>query len=287
MYMDDATHMRAPHVHGTIVRQQVAGGFSLIEASYAPHDRVEPHEHEHPSITLVVEGSYRERLGNREEVLTRSSVLIRPGGMRHGNELDARGARGFFVIPTHAHADALGPSRRVLEDVAHFREARLANLGRRIRARFWSGVNGSNGLAVEEAVVELIAVANREPAPRMTLAPAWLGEVRERLVAEFVKPPALTGMALAVGVHASYLGRAFRRRYGITPGQFVHHLRIEWAADALVRTDKPLCQIAYETGFADQSHFGRIFRRLIGVSPAAYRRLSRTNVEPALERMSA
>jgi len=53
-------------------------------------------------------------------------------------------------------------------------------------------------------------------------------------------------------------------------------LRIEWAAHALLREDAPVADVALRAGFADQSHFTRFFRRLMGVTPHAYRQERRT-----------
>jgi transcriptional regulator GlxA family with amidase domain len=48
---------------------------------------------------------------------------------------------------------------------------------------------------------------------------------------------------------------------------------VERAQKMMVMTDQPVCQIARRCGFADQSHFARVFRRLVGPSPADWRRL--------------
>jgi AraC family transcriptional regulator len=79
----------------------------------------------------------------------------------------------------------------------------------------------------------------------------------------------LSGIA---GVHPSHFTRVFRRALKQSPATYVRRLRLDWAADALVRTDQPLVEIAASSGFADQSHFTRAFRRHVGATPSAYRR---------------
>jgi AraC family transcriptional regulator len=53
-------------------------------------------------------------------------------------------------------------------------------------------------------------------------------------------------------------------------------LRLAWAAAELARGGKPLAEIAAGAGFADQSHFTRIFRRHVGTTPARYREQARS-----------
>lgn len=72
-----------------------------------------------------------------------------------------------------------------------------------------------------------------------------------------------------------YLARAFRKRYGCLPAEYVRRLRVEAASEALARSGRPLAQVALEAGFTDQSHFSRQFRRLTGMSPGRYRACQR------------
>ena len=53
---------------------------------------------------------------------------------------------------------------------------------------------------------------------------------------------------------------------------YLNHCRIERAQALLVTSDRPMSEISQETGFCDQSYFGTVFRRLAGMTPAAYRR---------------
>ena len=55
--------------------------------------------------------------------------------------------------------------------------------------------------------------------------------------------------------------------------RYVYQRRVERAQEMMVTTDQTLCQIARQCGFADKSHFARVFRRLVGPNPAAWRRL--------------
>jgi AraC family transcriptional regulator len=59
----------------------------------------------------------------------------------------------------------------------------------------------------------------------------------------------------------------------VTFHRYIYQRRVERAQKMMVTTDQPVCQIARRCGFADQSHFARVFRRLVGPSPADWRRL--------------
>ena len=74
-----------------------------------------------------------------------------------------------------------------------------------------------------------------------------------------------------VGVHPVHLARSFRRTYNTTFSGYVRELRVEYARVQLVSTGAPLGDIALASGFYDQSHFCRTFKRETGLSPAEYR----------------
>ncbi len=71
-----------------------------------------------------------------------------------------------------------------------------------------------------------------------------------------------------------YFARLFRAQTGTTPGGYLRHLRIEHAK-LLLRDGVPISRVAFSTGFYDQSHFTRTFKRLTGMTPTEYRAASR------------
>jgi transcriptional regulator GlxA family with amidase domain len=70
----------------------------------------------------------------------------------------------------------------------------------------------------------------------------------------------------------SYFTRAFRESFGISPHAYVIQQRIQRAQGMMLSTDEPLSQIAIACGLCDQAHFSKLFRRIVGASPNAWRR---------------
>jgi len=70
----------------------------------------------------------------------------------------------------------------------------------------------------------------------------------------------------------SHFNVAFRQSVGQSPHEYIIRRRMERAQGLMLSTDKGLSEIAAECGLADQPHFTRLFRRVVGESPAAWRR---------------
>lgn len=85
----------------------------------------------------------------------------------------------------------------------------------------------------------------------------------------------LADMAAGSGMTTGHFARVFRDSTGMTPYQYLLHCRIERARHLLVRTSLPILQIASECGFADHVHFTRVFSKMVGQPPAAFRKTIR------------
>ena len=79
-------------------------------------------------------------------------------------------------------------------------------------------------------------------------------------------------LAAVCGLSASRFAHAFRNSFGIAPYQWLQARRIDRAKTMLAGPAGPPADVALACGFADQSHFGRVFRRAVGMSPGAFRR---------------
>jgi AraC family transcriptional regulator len=92
-----------------------------------------------------------------------------------------------------------------------------------------------------------------------------------------IRPLRASDLAALIGYSASHLHRAFRRSLKESPRTFVMRRRVVKARRLMQDNDLPLCQIAIDCGFADQSHFNRVFVRLVGQNPGAWRRIHATD----------
>lgn len=78
-------------------------------------------------------------------------------------------------------------------------------------------------------------------------------------------------MASLAGISSTHFNRQFTFLFGMSPTRFLHSLRVEKARQLLMHTDEAVGGIALETGYHDQSHFTRHFRRLTGMTPGQFR----------------
>jgi AraC family transcriptional regulator len=127
-------------------------------------------------------------------------------------------------------------------------------------------------LAAEAIVKEMLVTLTRLGTARRRGPPPWRWRAQELLHARFSERVRLADVAHEVDVHPAHLARAFKDQFGISVGAYVRRLRLDWAAGELERSDMSLAEVALAAGFADQSHFTRVFRRYTGFTPSVHRR---------------
>jgi transcriptional regulator GlxA family with amidase domain len=93
----------------------------------------------------------------------------------------------------------------------------------------------------------------------------------DRMREQLHRPLTVTELAAGVGLSVSQLTRLFRLDTSMTPGAFLHQLRMTTARILIERTSLTVLEVMMQVGISDPSHFARDFRRAHGMSPRALR----------------
>ena len=149
---------------------------------------------------------------------------------------------------------------------------------------------------IANAIEEIDLPTGRRPKlVRGGLAPWQVRRITTHIEANLDAPIRIKDLAALINLSPSHFSRAFKEGLADSPHRYLMHRRLERAQGMMLTTNASLGQIAGECGFADQAHFNKLFRRLVGESPRAWRRVRgsshlisdrRTLDAPALERQN-
>ncbi len=258
----------------TVVRSRAIGSFMLTETRYGEEAALATHAHEYGCLVFVVDGTFDERCAGARRDGVPGMVIVRPEGEPHSNRFGRSGGRCLNVeLPPHWLA-RVRDCTRVFDTSAAFTGGAFPIAGRRLLEELAHGDDVSP-LAVESLVLSLLVDGARETRRDRSAPPAWLLRAKEVIHDRLDARLTLAGIAAEVGVHRVHLATSFRRHFGQSVAAYIRQSRIEAACQALARSDLPLAEVALANGFADQSHFGRWFRRVMHTTPAAYRAAAR------------
>ena len=250
---------------GVVLRSATVNGFTVGELDFPAGYVQDEFEPDFPYVAVVIGGAMEKTLGGGMSFGT-GAALTMPAGARHGARFGPDGARIVIVKPRDGSSELARPLGQLVE----LRGCGLSWLARRLAAEL-RATDTAAPLATEGIARELLAAVRRETAPRVERPPAWLDEAEELLRARVGDCIRLSELAAEIGVLPVQVARAFRARHGVSVGEYGRRLRIEWAATEIARGDRSLAEIAAAAGFADQSHFTRLFRRYVGTTPGRFR----------------
>jgi AraC family transcriptional regulator len=262
--------------HGCITKSLRVADFILTESEFDPYSRLPRHAHENSYFCFALQGVYTERCGSRVVVCKPSALTFRASGQPHEAIVHGVHTRVLMVEISSRLIEKLRADSLTLRITSDFCGGALPQLCARLSREF-NKTDTAAKLAIEGLALELLAGAARQPHTEIGAAPAWLRQAREMIVGHFPEALKLTQIAAEVGVHPVYLATAFRRKFGVTIGEFVRRLRIEHACAELTKGDLPLADIAFQAGFVDQSHFSKVFKLYLGVTPRKYRTMVRSS----------
>ncbi len=250
------------------------GSVRLLETSHEPAQQISWHQHEHACITYVYSGGYHESYRRRDVDCTNHGLLLKPAGIEHKDSYSPKGASSVVMI---LDRDENNDLLEFIRDVSYLDHAEAGSLGVRLLQEL-RHPDECTALVVDGLLRSIIAMAHRLGSvdDRSTQLP-WLDRVRDKLHTSHSHQICLQQIARQEGVHPDHLTRAFKRSYGLLPGEYVRQMRLEAVRHTLAKSQESLSSIALECGYADQSHMTRAFHRQYGEPPGRYRKRIQNN----------
>ncbi|MGW2519921.1 AraC family transcriptional regulator [Streptomyces sp. NPDC001617] len=230
------------------------------------------HVHEAWTLLIVDDGAVRYDLDRHEHGTPHDTVTLLPPHVPHnGSPATPHGFRKrvLYLDGTHLPDTLIGSA----VDRPDLRDPVL-----RLRVGRLHGALSRPGDELEaESRLTLIGERLRAHLHRPTAPdaprrdPALARCLRELLDEHVITGLTLDEAAALLHAHPAHLVRAFSTAYGIAPHQYLMSRRVERARHLLL-DGLPPTEVASTTGFFDQSHLTRHFRKLVGVTPGRYAR---------------
>ncbi len=262
--------------HAVLRRFPDLQSMECMQATFVEHS-FPRHAHDTYVIELVEEGIDRFFCKDAEHKAPAGSfVLINPLEVHTGNPSGPSALRYRSLYPTvemmmeiqsqsKNHATIPVFTKTIVQDVAL---EKLFN-------RFWKSLDDPIPLYRQtlffrfgqrllqrhsSSPLEMRKIGNEKKAVQ---------KIREYISDNYTETISLDSLSTLSGLSPFYLLRSFRKEIGLAPYEYLINLRIERSKKLLLE-NRTVAQVALETGFADQPHFTRFFKRRVGVTPGHY-----------------
>lgn len=235
-----------------------------------------PHMHEEHTIALVLKGAETTTSRGKSQTALSGSLLLINADEVHSSK------------SVRVEYRAIKIKSKTLDDIArHLFQRSLkrpcfpklvikdALLFRSLLALHLNLEQCSSALEQESEFISTIGLLlarqhpNRLIHPTSGKEPHFVRVIRDYLKANYAENVSLAQLTSMTNLSPFYLIRVFRDQVGCPPHEYQTQLRIA-RARKLIRERQPISDVALETGFFDQSHFSRNFKRIVGVPPGQY-----------------
>jgi AraC-like DNA-binding protein len=255
------------------------GGLEAAAARFKNHS-FRPHTHGGLMIGLIDSGTKSFMRQRTQFVAEPGSISIVNAGDLHtgsraqGDELRYRA----LYIPVSVLTDAAGSSSANDPPGFRFGVIHDQRLFSALSLMHASIIDRSSRLKREQLLLEAVHALVREYGspwkPRdksIADAPGPVRAAYAMIEAQFKEEISVSDVAMAVEISPYHLMRLFRRHVGIPMHALQTQLRVT-LGKRLLHQGMPASEVALEVGFADQSHFSKRFKELVGASPVSYQR---------------
>jgi len=288
LYLGDAVHVHGPEHYcrphhiwtcaASVVRDPVDEGVLGAVSVAGPSDAFDPHLF---PLVLASATGVRAALAEREEsqreqllehaldVLSHRTTAALMLFDRRGRLVTADARARSAVVTLGAGEEAALAARVLALDICAGEVPGAPALPFWLRSRWLEPVVAGGeriGTLVKFPATLRVSSSRRSGLPRYKLQ-----RVMAYVEASIGGPISLDDLAGVAGVSRFHFHRQFRKTVGVTPHEYVLRARIERAKGLLTASDLTVGEVSGAVGFADQSHFSNIFRKLTAMTPRSFR----------------
>lgn len=254
----------------------------MLRATYITH-AFSRHAHEGFGIAIVEKGAMAFDYGNAHYIAPAGSVVVtHPGEMHTGEAVSELGWTYRTMLPAsrwlQQTATELGDRRpKGCDELPYFSSPLIQDkaLNRKLVALHRLLERSPCALERESFFLwNMAQLVNQYGCDRPIAKPVGkeyvaIEQIRDYLIAHHTRNPSLEELSRLVSLRPLRLLRAFRQQVGIPPHAYLNYVRV-YRAKKLLAAKWKIVDVATETGFSDQSHLHRHFKKITGVTPGQY-----------------
>ncbi len=228
------------------------GSIKIKKSHYSEFkNNMQPHNHDYLSISLLLSGRLIEHTVTGTTLVKPGSLLIKPQALTHSDIF----TENCTILSLNVY------------------DWKYYNLD----CKNWEIIHQNNTL---KYFINLINNNDRQKniykiKEHLTLknteysVPLWLKNIKEIIDLHFLETLQVSRLAKEANVHPAYLGKIFKAYFGTGIKSYQKQLKIHYAVSKITNNSGNLTQIAYDSGFSDQSHFSRELKKTTTFTPKA------------------
>lgn len=253
---------------GQNAEQAILNGLLVTKSSYPEAFSSNWHQHEHMHMTFILKGGSREKRKKQE-------IECMPGMLLLYTQQETHQNLNYKPNSKNLHIE-FGPSWLKSFDInaSGFEGQCLLN-DPRAKCGLLNALSElhqpdrQTGINLETTL--LAAISTLGDARNMNDKPAWVKKIYELLHDEARTDWTLHELSCKAGVHPVTISKYFSKYFKINIGDYMRMIKIEQSLPLLSKMSIPLEEVALKSGFVNNAHYTRLFKKHTGITPSYYR----------------
>jgi AraC family transcriptional regulator len=244
-------------------------GIVLTKSNYEIKTSLPLHYHQNPYFCYVLNGSYSEHSTKKHLACSAGDIIFHPFETKHYNDFNENNSCCFNLELSASWAERIFESKLNLGAIIKTNKPEIQKLFIKIYREF-NDYDLLSPLMIEGIMIQALITFSRSSHPILSNS-YHIRKVKKYIDELYFTNPGLSELAGISKTSPEHLVRGFKKSFNRTIGEYMREVKVSHACNKLKNSSQSLIEIALETGFCDQSHFTRVFKKLIGVTPLEYR----------------
>ncbi|MEO1021563.1 MAG: AraC family transcriptional regulator [Bacteroidota bacterium] len=229
------------------------------------------HYHENPYFMYVIQGNMKDRNAKQENLCPPGSLMYNNWQEPHYGSKHSDKASGFHLEFERTWLQDKGLSSTILEGSQRVENPRVHVLFAQLFNEFMVSDTFSE-VSVEVLLLQVCEALSDVKEKDTQPAPSWVERLKELLHYDSSEL-SLAYLANQLNIHPVHISRAASKHLSMNLGEYIRLQKIKKAIPLLFDSSHSLTEISYQAGFADQSHFNRVFKSYFNMNPGQYRKV--------------
>jgi AraC-like DNA-binding protein len=257
--------IKQQHYFGETVKEKKLEDFFISITSYEPQAKVAKHFHEKPYLCFLLKGFYEEKNHKTATVIQTGTTLFRPANYEHSNDFSNHNGLCLNVEINNPeeYIDVNGATMPISED----QQKGSINVFKLLYAIRQNAPEDLLNIYCYESITshfDFLPIKGKLD---------WVHRIKEQIRDTPFTSISLLNLSKEFNLHPNYIVRKFKEVTGYKLSDYLNKTRIEHSLNRLLVSKEKLTEVAYNTGFYDQSHYNKNFIKHFGISPKEFRKV--------------
>ncbi len=255
--------------YGSLNSEMVYNGILLTRYHYH-EDRTPWHYHENPYFMYVLSGNMKDCNKKVTSLCPAGSLMFNNWQEPHYGSKHSAKASGFHLEFERKWLRENRIPQNLLEGSQLIENPKLHLLFARLYHEFLISDTYSD-VSVEVLLLQICEALSNLKEFNAQKNPSWVDDLKELLHYD-TSSLSLDYLSNELNVHPVHISRAASKHLSMSLGEYIRQHKVKKAIPLLLDSKSSLTEIAYETGFSDQSHFNRVFKSIFNITLSTYRK---------------